>query len=431
MRLLLALMTVWVMVTAASAEESTGRVLAAAQAAQVRAETSLAQQRAEHLAERAELAAAVAAAERQLYELRRANAASTNHRDRLAAEVAAAESAAAQRARRAQDERAMLARTCAVDPDPDLLSAVAAAWDEAIAALQASAVVRGGAETVIDRQGHQGSAMVVRLGAVAAVAISDMPERNGLLIDDGVLPRVAGPVLPAVDAAAVADLHAGTLPTLPCDPSAELAERPAPAPWTLAGWLAAGGAFAWPIVAVVLIALVIAGERAVALMLLRAPPSLLPRVLTVLHDKGVAAAAAMVAAGRTPLERVLRTGLSVLDREHRQREAALEASLLAEEPRFERALTLLAACAAVAPLLGLLGTVTGMIRTFDVIAVHGTGNPRLLSGGIAEALVTTQMGLLAAVPILLIHAWIGRQVDKRQVRLEEAATALLAVESPR
>ena len=70
----------------------------------------------------------------------------------------------------------------------------------------------------------------------------------------------------------------------------------------------------------------------------------------------------------------------------------------------------------------------GGIGTFEVIAVNGTGNPRLLSGGISEALVTTQAGLLAAVPILLLHAWLSGIVDRRQNVLEQAATAILAQE---
>ncbi|MFW5846020.1 MAG: MotA/TolQ/ExbB proton channel family protein, partial [Planctomycetota bacterium] len=110
------------------------------------------------------------------------------------------------------------------------------------------------------------------------------------------------------------------------------------------------------------------------------------------------------------------------------REAALEAALLAEDPRLERSLGLLAACAAIAPLLGLLGTVSGMITTFDVIAVHGSGDAGRLATGIAQALVTTQAGLLAAVPILLLHAGFSRAVDRRQMLLEEVANEVLGLE---
>ncbi|MEQ8979702.1 MAG: MotA/TolQ/ExbB proton channel family protein, partial [Deltaproteobacteria bacterium] len=79
----------------------------------------------------------------------------------------------------------------------------------------------------------------------------------------------------------------------------------------------------------------------------------------------------------------------------------------------------------VAPLLGLLGTVTGMITTFEVITVFGTGNPRLLSGGISVALITTQLGLMVAIPLVLGHAFVSRAVERRQALLEEARSALL------
>ena len=74
--------------------------------------------------------------------------------------------------------------------------------------------------------------------------------------------------------------------------------------------------------------------------------------------------------------------------------------------------------AAVAPLLGLLGTVTGMITTFDVISEFGTGNARALASGISEALVTTQSGLVVAVPGMLLGALLYRQAERMQHRME-------------
>jgi biopolymer transport protein ExbB len=74
-------------------------------------------------------------------------------------------------------------------------------------------------------------------------------------------------------------------------------------------------------------------------------------------------------------------------------------------------MALLAVLGAVAPLLGLLGTVTGMIETFRIITVHGTGDPKLMSGGISEALVTTELGLAVAIPVMLLHTVLSRRVD--------------------
>jgi len=80
-------------------------------------------------------------------------------------------------------------------------------------------------------------------------------------------------------------------------------------------------------------------------------------------------------------------------------------------------LTLIGVLAAVAPLLGLLGTVLGMIGTFDCIAVFGTGNARALAGGISEALITTQTGLLIAIPGLFMRNFIQRRADALERRL--------------
>ena len=77
--------------------------------------------------------------------------------------------------------------------------------------------------------------------------------------------------------------------------------------------------------------------------------------------------------------------------------------LLHEIPVIEKHLPTLKSLGALAPLLGLLGTVTGMISLFEVITSYGTGDPKLLAGGIAEALVTTEFGLIVAIPTILFH----------------------------
>ena len=83
--------------------------------------------------------------------------------------------------------------------------------------------------------------------------------------------------------------------------------------------------------------------------------------------------------------------------------------------------------AAVAPLLGLLGTVTGMIGTFDVITQFGTGDPKMLSGGISEALVTTQMGLIVAIPMLLLGNLLGARATTLLDQVERGTMRLVNV----
>jgi len=84
-------------------------------------------------------------------------------------------------------------------------------------------------------------------------------------------------------------------------------------------------------------------------------------------------------------------------------EAQLEDVLAKTAPALEKNLSIIKLLAAVAPLLGLLGTVIGMIETFQAITLFGTGDPKLMAGGISQALVTTMLGLIAAVPLLFVH----------------------------
>ncbi|WP_416140329.1 DUF3450 family protein [Halomonas sp. HK25] len=107
-------------------------------------------------------------------------------------------------------------------------------------------------------------------------------------------------------------------------------------------------------------------------------------------------------------------------------EARLDEALLAELPRLERGQGLVKLLAAVAPLLGLLGTVTGMIVTFQAITVFGTGDPQLMAGGISQALVTTVLGLITAVPLLFAHTALVSRSRGLVGLLEGHASAALA-----
>jgi len=98
---------------------------------------------------------------------------------------------------------------------------------------------------------------------------------------------------------------------------------------------------------------------------------------------------------------------------------AVEESNMRIEPRLRRFLPTLSILAMISPLLGLLGTVTGMIDTFQVITMVGTGDPRMMSGGISQALLTTQFGLMTAVPIMLLHHILDRRVERYTNEMDE------------
>ena len=96
-------------------------------------------------------------------------------------------------------------------------------------------------------------------------------------------------------------------------------------------------------------------------------------------------------------------------------------------PKLQRGLWTIALLAAVSPLLGLLGTVTGIIETFQSITLYGTGDPRVMSGGISQALVTTVMGLLVAIPLLLFHGYLTSKSNSLIQILDEKSIAYVAL----
>lgn len=125
------------------------------------------------------------------------------------------------------------------------------------------------------------------------------------------------------------------------------------------------------------------------------------------------------------LARELRAGMGNGSGSERRNQIILESLLLKGSARLERYVGTILVLAAVAPLLGLLGTVTGMISTFQVIAVHGTGNAKALAGGISEALVTTQSGLVVALPGLFMGNFIRRRVERTKAGMERFGLGLI------
>jgi biopolymer transport protein ExbB len=105
----------------------------------------------------------------------------------------------------------------------------------------------------------------------------------------------------------------------------------------------------------------------------------------------------------------------------------LDEAILREIPKIERGIVTLAIIAAITPMLGLLGTVSGMIETFQSITLFGTGDPKLMSGGISQALVTTELGLAVAIPIMLIHSAISSKSNRLVQILDEESSALVAL----
>ena len=127
----------------------------------------------------------------------------------------------------------------------------------------------------------------------------------------------------------------------------------------------------------------------------------------------------------TSLAMVLFAVLNKVNDTRENAERSLQEALLREQPKLERRMGLLAAMGTIAPLLGLLGTVTGIITLFTVITEVGTNDARVLAGGISEALVTTEMGLVIAIPVMILHGLLSEKIEKITSELYVQSTSLM------
>jgi len=309
-------------------------------------------------------------------------------------------------------------------PPAERLSAAIGAINERIAKLPELLATRLSNESIIARDGSVITAPVLHLGAARAIALGSDANLRGLLAraGDGTSLMVVGPPVPAQSNADAA------LPALvPLDPDGTADQLKPLHTRSIAQWIKAGRFFIWPIMILFAIGLIVAVSRVVALLHLRVDPQRMLIVADLLHRGRQTEAEQIIAAKATPLDRVLAAGIAARGRPREQREAVLEQALIAETPRFNKGLAMILVLAGVAPLLGLLGTVTGMIDMFGVIAEQGSGNAKSLSGAISEALIVTQAGMMAAIPLLLIHAALSRVVERRLLLLDEAACGLLGL----
>ncbi len=143
--------------------------------------------------------------------------------------------------------------------------------------------------------------------------------------------------------------------------------------------------------------------------------------------KGDTAAAAQKAEGVPGAAgEMLSTGVENASQQRGVLEELLFEKILKVRPTLERFLPFLAITAGASPLLGLLGTVSGMIETFQLITIFGTGDARNLSSGISEALVTTAMGLIVAIPTLILHGLLSRMAKRKLTTLEQLSVAFVS-----
>ena len=190
--------------------------------------------------------------------------------------------------------------------------------------------------------------------------------------------------------------------------------------------LAAGGWVMPLIVLCSVLALAISIERSVALNPVRiAPPHLLANVWKQLKAGELDAQRLKALRLGSPLGAILAAGLANRSQGRDVMKESIQEAAGHVVHDLERYLNTLGTVAAVAPLLGLLGTVVGMIRVFTEITVQGTGNANALAGGISESLITTAAGLVVAIPALVMHRHYTARIESIVVDLEREAIKLV------
>ncbi|MEZ7957239.1 MAG: MotA/TolQ/ExbB proton channel family protein [Rubritalea sp.] len=171
-----------------------------------------------------------------------------------------------------------------------------------------------------------------------------------------------------------------------------------------------GGSWIWPIILIALISLVCAILKFFQLAKVKNPKGgWLSALLEQIREGDVSAAQATCDELKHPIGAVMKNALTGFHKGADVVEEIVYEQMIDVQSRLQQWLPFIAVTAAIAPLLGLLGTVSGMISTFSALSVVGTGDPKLLSGGISEALVTTLFGLVVAIPALILHSLLSRR----------------------
>ncbi len=200
----------------------------------------------------------------------------------------------------------------------------------------------------------------------------------------------------------------------------------APVARTLADWYALGGWIMHLLVACSVVTLGLALERLWATRRAAVVPTALLDALRTFGSEGASRdLRSKCLASPSAIARVVRAGIEHYGEGRASVRDAMESAGAREAALLRRNLVLIAALAGVAPMLGLLGTVLGMIEAFDMIARTGTGDARIVAGGIFEALVTTAAGLSVGIAALVCHTLIRKRAETRLLELDAAASEVL------
>ena len=187
----------------------------------------------------------------------------------------------------------------------------------------------------------------------------------------------------------------------------------------------------WPILFCSIVALAVFLERIWVLQQKKViPPKLLTNVRDLVEKGKISEARALCDADSSPIAKILAAALNTAYATKEELKEAVEEAGKLEIRLLEKRVGILGVIAAIGPLLGLLGTVTGMIRTFEVISIIGTGDAGKLAGVISEALITTEFGLFVAIPALVAHRICTSKAENLTHYMEQSAFNILSLLKP-
>jgi biopolymer transport protein ExbB len=228
------------------------------------------------------------------------------------------------------------------------------------------------------------------------------------------------------DKAAAAQFALGSGGAFPVDPTLGNAHKIAAIEETWVQHVLKGGPVMWPIFALAGAALLVVLLKWLSMAFIRRPSrKLVANLLEAVRDGKREDAIEEAGTISGPAGRMLLAGAEHLGEPRELIEEVMFEQVLSTKLRLNGWLPFVAICATSAPLLGLLGTVTGIMNTFSLMTVFGTGDPKTLSSGISEALITTEYGLIVAIPSLLLHAFLSRRARRVLDEMEQVAVAFL------
>lgn len=260
----------------------------------------------------------------------------------------------------------------------------------------------------VDSEGNIREGTLAALGPVSYFLASDKSTGGDIV------PSKSGgtPGFVSGDPTKIAALIAGQEASLPLDPTGGNARAMDELSGGAADFIRKGGLWIWPIIFLAILSIIFGLMKLSTFMKYREPTDAwITAILSSLRTDDRAKATELANRQRHPAGPVLEKLVSISENSSDLVEETLYEQMMSVQSRATSLLPVIAITAATAPLLGLLGTVSGMISTFNLITLFGSGDPKPLAGGISEALITTLFGLVVAIPALVLHAFLSRRAQ--------------------